>query len=570
MSARFGLRCLISLLTVAAVAQQAKSGSLDGLLKDGASLSRQADYAHAIPILQRARQLAPRNYLANLLLGEDLLRSGHSSSALAPLRIAVEARADDETAEGYLGEAEKAQGEFALAAEAFEAAVVRSPNSEQALVGWADYCLDRFRVLGLWLRGSQRGTAALLRVQAEGTASGTPARESLLRQAAAADPEQGGIWGELGMAQAELGMRTDAEASLKTAQERQPNASSTWKLEALMAAAQGNWTETEKRLLALGGRSSVELQRALAQWPRALVPDQDVTGVIWQCLRQGLISCPVKTDAPESGAAPSAETLFAEDRWEQLAAMSPPATGESSIWFRRGVALGEIGDCARAIPSLERGVKDGAEAAGYWLIVCYGSEAGRAAAQLAAQNKEVAIHRIRGDILLSMKGDASAAEAEYSEGLRLRPKDPDLLEKRAEAYMALGDMEHARQNAQEVLIENPHREVALQLLVRVAMNERDYPEALKLLGKLVEMEPEDPWTRVQMGTAYAQTGRPQDAVRYLEPALAAGYPDEKGALHAVLAGQLRKLGREQEAKSTAEEAIRLANSFQEQSPKNTQ
>jgi cytochrome c-type biogenesis protein CcmH/NrfG len=295
-----------------------------------------------------------------------------------------------------------------------------------------------------------------------------------------------------------------------------------------------------------------------------------VTGVIWQCLRQGRTICPVTTHASESGAAPSAETLFAEGRWEQLAAMSPPATGQSSLWFQRGVALGEIGDCARAIPSLERGLKDGADAAGYWLIVCYGSEAGRAAAQLAAQNKEVAIHRIRGDILLSMKGDASAAEAEYTEGLQLRPKDPDLLEKRAEAYMTLGDMEHARQDGQEVLMENPHREVALQLLVRVAMNERDYPEALKLLSKLVEMEPEDAWTRVQMGAAYAQTGRPQDAVRYLEPALGAGYSDEKGALHAVLAAQLRKLGREQEAKSTAEEAIRLANAFQEHGPKNTQ
>jgi predicted RNA polymerase sigma factor len=49
--------------------------------------------------------------------------------------------------------------------------------------------------------------------------------------------------------------------------------------------------------------------------------------------------------------------------------------------------------------------------------------------------------------------------------------------------------------------------------------------------------------------------------------LAAGYPDEKGALHALLAGQLRKLGREQEAKSAAQEAIRLANAFQEHSPK---
>jgi predicted RNA polymerase sigma factor len=80
------------------------------------------------------------------------------------------------------------------------------------------------------------------------------------------------------------------------------------------------------------------------------------------------------------------------------------------------------------------------------------------------------------------------------------------------------------------------------------------------------MDPDDPWTRVQQGVAYAQTGHPEDAVRYLEPALQAGYPDERGALHALLAGQLRKLGREQQARSAADEAIRLANAFQEHAP----
>jgi tetratricopeptide (TPR) repeat protein len=567
MSARFGLRCVISVLTVSAVAQQAESGSLDVLLKDAALLSSHADYAHAIPMLLRAKQLAPQNYLANLLLGEDLLRSGHPSGAVAPLRVAAAARDDDEKGEGLLGEAEEAQGNFALAAEAFQAAAARSPNSEHALVGWADYCLDRFRTLGLWLRSSPRGVAALLRVQAQGTPGGTPAREQLLQQAATADPQQVGIWGELGMAQAEIGKQADAETSLNTALERQPNASSTWKLEALKAAAQGRWSEAETRLQALGGRSHAELQRALAEWPRVLIPNQDVSGAIWQCLRESSTDCPTKKDASEGRATPNPETLFTEERWEQLAAVPPPKTDKALLWFHRGVALAQIGDCPQAIPSLERGLKEGAEAAGYWLIVCYASEAAHATAQLAAQNKEVAVHRIRGDILLSMKGDASAANAEYVEALRLRPNDADLLQKSAEAYLALGDLDHAQQNGHAALAQDPNRETALQLLVRVAMNQRDYLEALKQLDQLQKMEPEDPWTRVQLGTAYAQTDHPQDAVHFLQPALAAGYPDEKGALHALLAGQLRKLGKEQEAKSAAEEAVRLANAFQEHSAK---
>ena len=102
----------------------------------------------------------------------------------------------------------------------------------------------------------------------------------MLQHAAEENPEQPGIWGELGIAQAEIGKRTEAVASLKTASERQPDASSTLKLEALITAAQGNWTEAENRLLALGDRSHVELQRTLAEWPQGLVPDHDVSGPI--------------------------------------------------------------------------------------------------------------------------------------------------------------------------------------------------------------------------------------------------------------------------------------------------
>jgi tetratricopeptide (TPR) repeat protein len=568
MWARFGLQCLVALLAVRLTAQQAGSGSLDSLLKEGSSLSKQADYSHAIPLLLHAKKLDPKNYSVNLQLGLDFLRSGRPADALEPLQVAAQVRANDEIADRYLGEAENAQGDFALAAEAFEDAVARAPNSEPVLLGWADYSLERFRALGLWLRSSQRGTAALLRIQAEGTANGTTQRETLLQKAAEADPEQSGVWGQLGLAQAQLGMHAEAEASLKTAHERQPNASSTVGLEAQMAAAQGDWSGAESRLLALGSRSTTQLRGALAQWPPSLVPAQDVPGVIWQCVREHSTSCPVKIEAPAT--VPTAETLFAEERWEQLAAMSPPAPGQSSSWLRRGVALAELGDCAQAIPSLERGLKEGKETAAYWLIVCYGSVVGHAASQLSAQGEEVAVHQIRGDILLTMKGDAPGAAAEYSEALRLRPKDADLLEKRAQAYLTQGDMEQARQNAEAALGLDPHRELALQLLIRIAMSERDYPQALAVLGRLARMEPDDKWTRVQLGAAYAQTGHPQDSVRYLQPVLKGGYADEKGALHSLLAGQLRKLGREQEAKVAADEAIRLADDFEEHGAGNTQ
>jgi tetratricopeptide (TPR) repeat protein len=562
MLVRFGCICLIPMLAVCLVARTATQTDFEVLLKKGVTLSQQADYAGAIAALEQARKLAPRHYLANLLLGVDLLRSGRPAEAIDPLQVAAEVNPNDATAMGYLGEAQTALRDFAGAAEAFQAAVSRAPHSEEALLGWADFGLERFRALATWLRGTQKRTAVVLRVEAEGMEDGTKPRENLLRQSAAQNPEQPGIWGELGVAQVQLGMRSDAEESLKIARERQPTASATWQLEALMEAVAGNWPEAEARLRAVGERSPAALRRAIAAWPRSLLPDHDADGSLWQCVRERSTNCVAATLSPKAGAGQSAEQLFAEERWEQLAAVPPSAVNQTAVWFRRGVALGEIGDCAQAIPALERGLKDGAETAGFWLEICYGAEAGRAAAQLRSQGNEAAIHRLRGDMLLRMKDDAAAAAAEYAEAQRLRPKDADLSERLAEAYLALGDMDRAKQAANDALAGDPHRMLALRRLALVAMSERDYPEALVVLKKMVAMDPTNAWARVQMGTAYAQSGRPEEAVRYLQPALAAGYPDEKGALHAVLAGALRKLGREQEAKTAAAEASRLADSFQ--------
>jgi tetratricopeptide (TPR) repeat protein len=545
------------------MARPAHPQELDDLLKRGSALSQQADYVRAIPLLKRATELAPQDPLANYMLGVALLQSGHSADAVAPLRMAATADPVNEAAEGYLGDAEMEQNEFALAAETFQTAVARSPNSEQALTWWTNYSLERFRVLAFWLRGSPQRRAAALRANAEDAKTSMTAREALLRQAATSDPELSGIWGELGVAQAQLGLYAKAESSLTAARERQPEASSTLELEALVEAASGDWSRAGTRLLDLGERSRGGLHKVLSMWPQKLVPGEEVNGAVWQCLRQRTMSCPLELAPSKQGSTLPAERLFQEGRWEQLTATPSPASGNATQWLWRGIAFEELGDCSQAIPALERGLKAGAESAAARLTTCYESEAVHTADQLKIQGKDGAVHKIRGDILLSIREDPADAAKEYTEALRLMPKNPELLEKQAEAYFSLGDMGRARQSAQEALEQNPHRKQVLRLLVRVAMSERDYATALDLLGRLAEMDPDDTWTRVQQGTAYAQTGHPDEAVRYLKPALDAGYPDEKGALHAVLAGQLRKLGREQDARNATDEAIKLADSFQD-------
>ena len=454
------------------------------------------------------------------------------------------------------------RGDYAGAAEAFQKATAAAPSSVEAWTKWADFDLERFRILDLKLRSSQSGMAVVLRLEAQGLHSGGEGREELLRQSATADPEQQGIWGELGVEQVRRGKREDPAATLRIALERQPNDLWTLRLQAMMAAARGDWKEAERKLFELGARSSAVLRSALQSWPRNLLPPENVPGEIWNCARNNSAACLEKIKLPESDSQSSEEQLFTEERWEKLAALPEQPPEVPAAWFRRGVALAELRECGRAIPALERGLEPGAETAAFWLGLCYASEAERAVARLGALPSQAFFHRVRGDFLVRVKGDPRAATEEYAMARRLQPRDPMLAERIAQAYENIGDMQRAKQAAREALALDPRRLVSVRLLAAIAMNERDYSSALENLDQLLKKNPNDAWARVQAGIAYAQTGRAQEALQNLQPALAAGYPDERGALHAMLASVLRKLGREQEAQSAAAESTRLSNLFQ--------
>ena len=571
MRARVVLGCTFIFIALAGIAQPPHT-EFDQLVKEASNLSRQADYGRAIPLLRRAAALIPQDPSVNYLLGVALLQSGQTAEALAPLRIACQATPPIEAAEGYLGDAEMELQQFSLAADAFKSAVARSPDSEQALVWWTDFSLERYRVLEFSLRASPRGRAALFQLAAAQNNVDLTRKVELLKQASAIYPDLHGIWGKLGLAQAALGMEADAEASLQSARQDQPDNSHTLELEAMVDATRGEWPEAGAKLLNLAQRSQAELAKFSAVWPRNLFPPQEMKGTVWQCLSDTKLDCSTLISAAHQQNGLSPERLFAEGRWEQLIARAAPsaapdpndpATNENA-WYWRGFAFAELGDCPHAIPALERGLRAGAEEAAARLADCYQRQAVRAADHLQTLGKEASVHQIRGDIQLSIRLDPSSAAKEYTAALSLKPKDPELLEKLAEAFYSEGEYDKARQAAKQALEQNPHRKQLLQLLIHLAMAERDYSTALSLLAQLAAMQPADPWIRIQQATAYAETGRPVEAVQKLQPTLAAGYPDAKGSLHAMLAAQLRKLGRDHDAKIASDAAIRLADDFAQQ------
>ena len=388
---------------LAAAAQNQAEAEFQTLLQQGFALHRQARFEESIPVLERARQLEPGDYFANLLLGIDLLRTGKAVEALPRLELAARTKPGEEIPEDYLGEAEASLGRYAEAAEAYRMAVARGHNSEQALEAWAGFALERFRQIGQNLRASDAGVAATRRLLA-----------------AAARPASALV----------------CQASIPA-------------LERRLAAGQAN------------PRTSLQMETA------------------------------------------------------------------------------------------------------YRLSVCYAVEAGKAAEKLQnGVEDEAALHRLRGDVLLRLKADPAAAEAEYRKAIALRPGDPALEERLAEAQLSAGEMDAARQSAMAALAIDPHQQEALRTLASLAMNNREYEQALPWLRQLAAESPADRRVQVELAKALAQSGKSAEALKYLAPALVAGYPDEKGALHALEARVLRALGRDAEAAKASAEARRLSDAFQ--------
>jgi predicted Zn-dependent protease len=261
---------------------------------------------------------------------------------------------------------------------------------------------------------------------------------------------------------------------------------------------------------------------------------------------------------------------FALERFRSIGEnLRSSAAGVSTVRRLQEAAARPAGTltCQGSIPALER--KLALKSAtpdmdtAYRLSICYAVEAGNAASQMKeSADDAAALHRLRGDIRLRLQGDANAAKSEYQQAIALQPNDPGLEERLAEAELTSGDTGGARQAALAALAIDPSRRDAMQTLATIAMSGRDYDEALKWLRPLAEEEPADRNIQVEFGRALAQTGDAAAALRHLQPALAAGYPDEKGALHALEARVLRELGRDAEAAKAAAESRRLSDAFQ--------
>lgn len=539
------------------------------LMQKAFELHQQGQFAAALPLLHRAYALQPEDYFVNLLLGIDSLRTGDAKDSVSFLRKASRLRPREEYPLAYLGEAYARQTLFSEASSAYLKAVEVAPGSSESSVAFVDFALARFGELTALLRSSNRGLAAEYRLRALALPAGDVSRVSLLQRARDLDANAPGIWSDLARAALEAGDTPLAAEDCRRALELNSRDLAAWIVDAQLAAQTADWKRVDQRLNAVAQRSPYTLLREAETWPKQLQPPENgVSGAaakFFACVRNGRAQCQFVM-GPAASTRP--DTLFVEQRWEQLTKLPSPNVVEKQAWLRRGIAFAQLDDCGRAIPALERGVA-GSSPDFYGLFQlsrCYSQQAGRAAQQVqqSAEN-QTALHIMRGDIFLRLQAKAELAISEYEQALHENGNDPSVLERLAEAQFGTGKTVAARTTAESALKIDPQRMGAKRTLARIAMQDRDYSTALPYLRELAARNPGDVSGHVELAKAYAQTGALDEAWQNLAPALQHGYPDEKGTLHYLLGTVLKKMGRTTEAERAFAEATQLSDAFQHKS-----
>jgi predicted Zn-dependent protease len=570
-----GLRvCMVLLLVSGSAVAQGPSASdnFADLLDRGFELHQREQYSESLPLLGKAWSLQPHNYFVNLLVGIDLLRTGKTADSVRYLKEAARVNPKEEFPYEYLGEAEARSGDFADADLAFATGVKVASTSPDAALALVDYSLERFATFSAHLRNSKNGLATAYRLQAVSLANGDPARRDWLLKSLELVPNSPSVWSELVIEDFAANDPAAAEESLRHAIQTGPEDLDVWFAKAVVAAHRGEWVLAAERLNEVAERSPAALALQLTRWPHELqLPEgAAVSGAAAQflecakqasCNSQALVKA---LPAGERAAKSTRDQLFRGQRWEQVAALSEPALGQTQEWFERGMALAKLQQCDRAIPALERGLGKGDSSVEgmYYLSGCYAWQAGKVADLFQQGSNDAVVRMMRGDILLRLAANPEGAIAEYQATLASRESDPGLLERLAEAQMAAGQIDAAKESAEAALRLDEHRDRAKRTLAKVALEQRNYAAALPYLRQLLKHDPQDLSTQVDLGTACAKAGALEEALNNLSVPLEQGFPDEKGSLHYLLGTVLRRMGRDSEAEAAFATARQLSENFQ--------
>lgn len=516
---------LASFLLGSAAAQvnTPRAESFESLLQRGFALHSEQQYGRSIPLLEQARTLRPSDYRVNLILGIDYLRSGNPAKSLTFLRTARKANAQDTVVLGYLAEAYSFLEEFDQAAETLRLATSTEASS-QTRMSMVHFYLRRFRALAEELRSTRAGLAYAYRLQALALrARWDPGEREALLQVQELWPEFPGLDSAFGHLELAQGHFEQAKESFAKARLLSPRDLDLLSGAAVLAVHFRDEREAERLLAEIRGRSRHQLLLLLKNWPASVPLPVD--------LKNRVVTA---SDAAQIRLSVSTLDLFTEQRWEALAhaLIAKANSAEESRWL--GTALTHLERFDEAIPVLEKARKESRSRleCDYWLSLCYAREVEKVISGFPRTGPESALsHLAKGDILLRLAWEGTAASEEYRKALAITPGDPAVWTGLAEAQLLSGVPEEARQSARKALELDPHRLVAARIFAEASVRQRDYSPAIPALQQILTAQPNDLDAQVLIGTAYSKTGEDQQALHWLEKALREGYRDEKGTTH---------------------------------------
>lgn len=154
---------------------------------------------------------------------------------------------------------------------------------------------------------------------------------------------------------------------------------------------------------------------------------------------------------------------------------------------------------------------------------------------------------------LLQHGHDQAAEHTLGIALDSHPTHSDLRYTRGMLYAEQGRIEAMERDLRELLKYDPQNANALNALGYTLADQTDrYEEALNLIEQALALEPEQPAILDSMGWVLYKMGRPEEALPYLEDAMAA-YPDQEIAAH--LGEVLWVLGERDRAREVWQEGL---------------
>jgi tetratricopeptide (TPR) repeat protein len=152
-------------------------------------------------------------------------------------------------------------------------------------------------------------------------------------------------------------------------------------------------------------------------------------------------------------------------------------------------------------------------------------------AWLAAQPDSVRALLWRGETLLLL-GRSRNALADYRKAIEVDPREDEARLKAAELLLGFHQPEEASTHFTEVLNRHPDHAEALFGLARCRAEQGDTPGAVKLLDRLLSLQPGHSGALTERGKIALDAGSPQDAEQWLRKAAAVA-PFERETLYAL-------------------------------------